>query len=147
MSIVEPSILVPVDSSVLAEAALPQAIRLAKALQRPIQLFTIVDNVVANAVTEFAEERGIGIYECVDAYFERLLNEVRAGGVEAEFHFEPDLNPADGILGFIERRDVDMVVMASHGYSGLTRWLLGSITEKVVRGSNIPVVVVPVRER
>jgi nucleotide-binding universal stress UspA family protein len=146
MSIVQPSILVPVDTSTMSEQALPVAARLSKALELPIQLFAVVDNIVANAVTEFADTEGIDIYQSVDAYFERLLGSLAERGVAAAFHYEAGIHPADAILTFIEDNDVEMVVIASHGYSGLTRWLLGSITEKIVRSSSVPVMVVPVRE-
>ena len=145
MNVVEPCILVPIDTSDLSEQALPVALRLSEALELPIQLFTVVDGVVANAVTEYADAHGIDVYMSVDAYFERLLGRLRKDGVEASFHYEPGVHPADGILDFIDRHDIALVVMASHGYSGWTRWLLGSIAEKVVRSSSVPVTVVPVR--
>ncbi|MDH3707202.1 MAG: universal stress protein [Acidimicrobiia bacterium] len=45
----------------------------------------------------------------------------------------------------MDHAGADLVVMASHGRSGMTRWLLGSMTEKLVRASEVPVLVVPVR--
>ena len=54
--------------------------------------------------------------------------------------------PADGILHACEQVDADMIVIASHGRAGMTRWLLGSVAEKIARGSDVPVVIVPARE-
>lgn len=145
MNVVEPAILVPIDTSAESEKALPLARRLSEAMDLPIQLFTVVDGIVANAVTEYADAHGIDIYQSVDAYFERLLGRLRADGVEASFHYEPGVHPAEGILDFVDRHEIALIVMASHGYSGWTRWLLGSVAEKVVRSAGVPVTVVPVR--
>ena len=51
--------------------------------------------------------------------------------------------PAEEILDYIEKNGVDMVVMSSQGRSGVSKWLLGSVAEKVVRNSPVPVFVVP----
>lgn len=146
MSVTRPSILVPVDASPLSEKALPHAIRLARALGLPVRLFTVVDNIVANALTEFADTEAIDPNRAVDAYFERLIRPLAERGIDASFDSKPGLRAAEGLLDYIETNDIDVVVMASHGYSGITRWLLGSIAEKVVRSSRVPVLIVPVRE-
>ena len=54
-------------------------------------------------------------------------------------------NVAEAIVGYAYSNDIDMVIMASHGRSGLGRWLLGSVAEKVIRTAEVPVLVVPVR--
>ena len=53
-----------------------------------------------------------------------------------------DGDPASAILDMAEQKMADIIVMSSHGYSGLTRWLLGSVAEKVLRGAACPVLVV-----
>ena len=85
-------------------------------------------------------------------HFERIGREAicyieenaKASGIEAA----PILlkgNPAEKILDFAEEQKVDMIVMGSTGKSGVERFMLGSVSEKVVRNSKIPVLVV--RER
>ena len=49
---------------------------------------------------------------------------------------------AGAIVDVAQQAKVDMIVMSSHGYTGLTRWLLGSVAEKVLRGATCPVLVV-----
>lgn len=59
-----------------------------------------------------------------------------------EVHFEHDLlvgNPAKEIVEFAKRNDIDLIVMGSHGVTGLARILLGSVAEGVVRRSPAPV--------
>lgn len=65
----------------------------------------------------------------------------KAAGIEAA----PVLlkgNPAEKILNFAENQKVDMIVVGSTGKSGIERFMLGSVSEKVVRNSKIPVLVV-----
>ena len=54
--------------------------------------------------------------------------------------------PHDTILEYAEEADVDVVVMGTHGRSGLDRYLLGSVTERVVRSAEVPVLTVRMEE-
>jgi len=65
---------------------------------------------------------------------------------------KPDLNlrklvepglPSGAIISFAERENCDLIVMSSHGRSGLSRLLVGSVTEQILRKSPCPVLVVP----
>jgi nucleotide-binding universal stress UspA family protein len=51
-------------------------------------------------------------------------------------------NPAEEIIGFAEKNDIDLIVMGTHGITGISRFLLGSVAENVVRHSKIAVLVV-----
>lgn len=50
--------------------------------------------------------------------------------------------PAEEIIEFADKEAADLIVMCSHGASGIRRWVFGSVTEKVLRGTTIPVLVV-----
>jgi nucleotide-binding universal stress UspA family protein len=52
----------------------------------------------------------------------------------------------DAILRFAEQRDFDLIMMANHGRSGIRRWSMGSVAEKVLRATDIPVFLVPVAD-
>ncbi len=52
-------------------------------------------------------------------------------------------NPADGILRYAEKNNIDLILMATHGHSGARRWAMGSVADKVVSASKIPVWLVP----
>jgi nucleotide-binding universal stress UspA family protein len=79
-----------------------------------------------------AEEHGADLVERVADRFGDVptRTEVRSG------------NPHETILDYADEHDVDLVVMGTHGRPGLDRYLLGSVTEKVVRTSDIPVLTV-----
>jgi nucleotide-binding universal stress UspA family protein len=51
-------------------------------------------------------------------------------------------DPAEEIIDYAEKEDFDLIVMCSHGSSGIRRWVFGSVTEKVLRGTTTPVLVI-----
>jgi nucleotide-binding universal stress UspA family protein len=50
--------------------------------------------------------------------------------------------PADEIVDYAERENVDLIAMSTHGRSGLTRWILGSVADKVLHGTHVPILLV-----
>ncbi|MFO7996764.1 MAG: universal stress protein [Dehalococcoidia bacterium] len=49
---------------------------------------------------------------------------------------------ADAITEFVERNEVDLITIATHGRSGITRWAFGSVADKLMRLSSVPVLVI-----
>lgn len=76
------------------------------------------------------------------AYVERMATALHADGAQAESDVVVDHSPAAGILHHAGEKNVDLIAMATHGHGGVTRALLGSVTDKVVRGAAVPVLVV-----
>lgn len=75
---------------------------------------------------------------------ERYAAELRQGGVEVETRVELG-DPVETIVQIASGLDVAMIVMGTHGRTGLARLLIGSVTEKVVRRVRRPVLTVPAR--
>ncbi|HWR25978.1 MAG TPA: universal stress protein [Methanosarcina sp.] len=65
----------------------------------------------------------------------------KEAGVEVEF-VTLEGNPAEKILNFAEKQDIDMIVVGSRGKTDVERFLLGSVSERVVRNAKVPVLVV-----
>ncbi|SEK48522.1 universal stress protein [Haloferax larsenii] len=63
-------------------------------------------------------------------------------GVPVETEIRVGL-PHQAIVGYSDERDVDLVVMGTHGTSGLERYLIGSVAERVIRLSDVPVMCIP----
>lgn len=76
-----------------------------------------------------------------ERYLETEVAKLRAEGCEAEAMLMVDSSPARGILHFVAEHDVDLIAMSTHGRGGMSRLLLGSVTDKVVRGADVPVLV------
>jgi len=147
-------ILVPTDGSDAAEAAVGQAADIAAKYGAMIHALYVIDIDSANVTlgTEQVErlQRGkLDEMPEVKARAEAATSYVAAVGadygVEVEEHVVVGY-PARSIRSFAEDHDVDLVVMGSHGRSGLSRVILGSVAEKVLRGTHLPVLVVDAHE-
>ena len=86
--------------------------------------------------------------EEIEATKERLDNKLtRLPGIETEGHALLDDDVPGGIIRFANEQDARVIVMATHGRTGVAHALLGSTTEKVMRCSEIPVLIVPAGAR
>jgi nucleotide-binding universal stress UspA family protein len=134
------NILVPLDGSELAEVVLPYAKELAGRLDLDLTLLHV------------CESRPESQFMC-QAYLERAADIVGAqsrevqsktgapsGGkaVEARIHVIYG-HPAEAILRYAEENKPDIILMATHGHSGVRRWVMGSVADKVLRQSKVPV--------
>lgn len=129
--------LVPLDGSKLAEQALPYARFLAKALTIPVELLEAVD---PDALTVFSNPEA-------GRYLDGLLAETTESGraylkaIAGTFegiHVEYSVETGKAEEVIIERAAAHndaLIVMATHGRSGIQRWLLGSVTDKVLHGA------------
>lgn len=80
---------------------------------------------------------------------EDAMEEIRERADDADVEIETaieDGTPHRAILEYADDEGVDLIVMGTHGRSGLDRYLLGSVTERVVRGAEIPVLTVRVSD-
>jgi nucleotide-binding universal stress UspA family protein len=147
------TIIVPLDGSALAEQVLPYVIPLAQALQAGVRLLQVVApalRVAGLQEGDWDEGGALGSYERVDwqtpreyaeCYLAAHAARLRAAGLSAvgEVRFG---EAADVIAEVAADRRTALVAMATHGYSGLRRWALGSVAEQVVRASRAPVLLV-----
>lgn len=138
------TILVPLDGSDLAQRAVAYAAMLANALDAQLLLFTAVGGQERTALEAFATGENLALDEAADAYLTRIA--ATAPGTDVELHHRISDNPATAIVDFAADHNISLIVMASHGRSGVSRWLLGSVADKVLQTSPVPVIVVPVRK-
>lgn len=138
-------ILVPLDGSRFAEGALPYAQMLAECSGGQIELLRIAVHpssyVYVNDPATLAS-----LYDSDRAHCEEYLQKV-ATGLQAATPVAVTTavleGPvADAILDRAEETGADLIVMSTHGRSGMERWLLGSVAEKVVRGAKVPVMLI-----
>ena len=139
------TIVVPLDRSVVAESALPFALSLARETGARLTLMAVIDLPFEFAAwldaTTVIDAR-IDVEDAYEDYLDALAAEidnipvetlVRVGGAATE------------IQRYVESLDDPVVVMASHGRSGVRRLLIGSVTQQVVHRLSTPVIVVPAR--
>ena len=137
-------IIVPLDGSELAEQALAEAAKLAKVTGAPLFLLRVVDFTRLESYGPYGLAMEYASFEPVLEEEERVSREYLQA--QAEQLAEEGLEVETGVVrGTVSRAIVgasipgDLIVMASHGRGGVTRWLLGSVAEDVVRHSQVPV--------
>ena len=133
-------ILVPTDGSEGATAAATHAIDLADRYGATLHVLYAVP-------TSLAPDAGlVGALDALEATGRAAVEELRelaeSGGIDAIEGTVQRGRPHEVIGRYVEDNDIDLVVMGTHGRSGLDRVLLGSVTEKVVRTSEVPVLTV-----
>jgi nucleotide-binding universal stress UspA family protein len=137
-------ILVPLDGSPFSECAIPHAKMVASGSGAEIMLLKAVINPLTR-IPEISlpDEPGLmeGIIEDAKAYLEHVAAGLRAEGYRVRCDVVEG-EPEDVILGYAHREGVDLVVMGTHGRSGLSRMLMGSVAEKVMHATRRPVMLV-----
>jgi nucleotide-binding universal stress UspA family protein len=145
-------ILAPLDGSSLAEKALPWATMLARRWHAPLVLARILDSAYPVAVSlseaSLASVMLDAELQQATGYLEKTASELRTAFPELSIATETPAGHAAGELLDLERRlAVRLVVMTTHGRTGLGRWARGSVAEKIVRHGSAPVLTVRPWER
>ena len=147
-------VLVPTDGSDAAEGAVDHALDLAEKYDADVHALYVVDtdSMSLSLGAEQLDRIEQGQYEEMEEVRERAET---ATGYVADRARERDLEtvehvaagkPHDQIADYVADNAIDLVVMGSHGRSGIKRALLGSVTERTLRSTHVPVLVVDVQE-
>lgn len=137
-------ILVPLDGSKVAEGVLPHAKSLAYSEGAELILLTVTSNPAMDIVFSdpgIAETAILEQQEKSKAYISKIEDELKSEGFRVSNLMRVG-SVAETILGVSEELNVDIVAMSTHGRTGAARWLLGSIAERVVHNSSIPVLLI-----
>ena len=141
------SLIVPLDGSELSESVLPHAEELAKRLSLEIILVEAINVRVQDVYfgggffvdpTPLEEE----LVKGAEKYLEGVSQRLRSRGVNVRWKTLLDV-PALAVAKFARETPNSIIAMSTRGRSGFTRWLVGSVTEKVVREAGVAVLIVP----
>jgi len=139
-------ILCPVDFSEASKHALDHAVMIAGWYRARITALHVRHPAfLVEPPILFAEvgATSMGTLEEVETRLHQWLSPVRAAGIASEVMALDGNNPAARITEIAQRIEADLIVLGTHGRSGFERLLLGSVTEKVVRTVQCPVITVP----
>jgi len=146
-------IIVPLDGSELAECVLPHIEVIAQGCEMPEITFLYV-------VKPSGNWEGWGLIrqerEKATDYLEKKVKNARDKGLNAQYEIlvgnpaegimdyaaDPAGDPASSITYYATKKGADLIIMATHGRSGVSRWARGSTADKVLRSSPIPVLMV-----
>lgn len=133
-------ILVPMDGSAVADAAFEHALSIADAVGAAVDVLYVADT-AQDSVTVV----GADVIDALEREGEEVVSDAadraRDYGVEVTTEVLQGA-PTETILDYVEKREVDIIVMGTQGRTGLSRALLGSTAEKVIRKATVPVLTV-----
>ena len=134
-------ILVPLDGSKLAEKILPRVEKMVRYCQAEVHLIRVVVSYRIDPKEE-KEERERLLQEAWD-YLEKIVSRFRKKRLRAHavVIYGKD---AVQICDFARKNKFDLIAMATHGRSGISRWALGSVADKVLSCSVVPVMLIRV---
>ena len=143
-------ILLTTDGSERSEAAIDQAVELTRKFDAKLHILYVVDIGVDSSYESVADlmsqlESVENFEEIGKRAIESIQEQVEEKGLTPEIAIKRGV-PHKKILGYANEEDLDLIIMSTHGRSGLDRMLLGSVTEKVIRSSKIPVLTVTIEE-
>jgi nucleotide-binding universal stress UspA family protein len=134
-------ILIPTDGSESAEAAVDHALDLATRYDATLHVLYVVDVAAFGDLPHDTSVVVEGFEEVGAAAVERVADRAREMGIPVETSVRRG-SPEEVLLAYVESEGIDLVAMGTHGRRGLGRLVLGSVTERVVRRSPVPVVTV-----
>lgn len=138
-------ILVPLDGSDLAERELPYAVALAKQFGATILLLEVVEHHPERELDILPHHEGeeheasLGVAKM---YLERHVEALRAQGMAVDLLLKMG-KPAPEIVKVAYEHEIDLIVMSTHGYTGFSQLILGSVTREVLRTAPCPLLVLP----
>jgi nucleotide-binding universal stress UspA family protein len=141
-------ILIPLDGSALAEQVVGDAGALGSMMQSEYTLLRVYGPLVDTAFgpSNYAMVGGLEppieeLQTEAQEYLNRTMERLRGQGWNVQAHVVLGQHPASAILDTAQSLSVDLIALATHGRRGLPRLLLGSVTDKVIRGASTPVLV------
>ncbi|EMA03682.1 universal stress protein [Haloferax denitrificans] len=134
-------ILVPTDGSKAAERAIDHALDLAETYDARIHALYVVDTSIYTSLDAGADV----VIDALEREGDAATRHVREAADEVGIDVQAEVVTGTAyrsIRKYIDDHDIDLVVMGTHGRTGLSHYLLGSVTERVVRTSPVPVLTI-----
>ena len=142
------TVFVPLDGSGLAEKVLPHVVALSNPLKLEVQLvrvytlpaqaYVLGDGVIAQSPALYKDE----MKREAENYLDGKVQELRAEGLENVITTAIQGDPASEIIDLGRKTENNLIAMTTHGRSGVGRWMLGSVAEKVIQHSRDPVLLI-----
>jgi nucleotide-binding universal stress UspA family protein len=140
-------IMVPLDGSELAECVLPHIEAIAQLSKESVELVHVIEPLelptrggIALSIDDLKQ---IELHAKNDAesYLRGIVERLKLAGIKAHSKLLTG-KAADSLVDYIHKSNFDLLIMATHGRSGISRWIWGSVAEKILHSSSIPVLLV-----
>jgi nucleotide-binding universal stress UspA family protein len=138
------SIAVALDGTPLSASTVPFARELARSLSARVLVMSVIDGAVADRFAEFCEAEDVSLVEAVRAYQAGFIRDLAEDGIACSGYVVafPEGSTSHAILELADELDASLIVIGSHGRSGVRRAVLGSVAEDLIRSGHRPVLVV-----
>ena len=141
-------ILIPVDDSKLADKAIKNGVALARSVNARLTAFTALPEYKIPSESEIMSHQAISVMEHekrakqkAQALLDKVIRKAKAAGVECDSDYVLDDHPDQAIVKAAGKHGCDLILMASHGRSGLAALINGSETRGVLSKTSIPTLV------
>ncbi len=144
-------ILVPLDGSKLAECALPYVEELAKgcateevilvSVTERVQGYRVFDDSTQLRGQRLVREAVGKKQEQAQRYLDKIAKAMKAKGISVDTEVLLG-DPAEEIVSYAKHPGCDIIIISSHGRSGISRWAYGSVADKIFRASCVPILMV-----
>lgn len=139
-------IVVPIDGSGWSQRAIPHAVDIAQNNEAELILLHVFRPPATEYVGEIAlagqDEQLMALRDEMKQKLMSIRSEIRSEKVNVRVQLIEGMGVAEIIIDYINDEKADLVVMSSHGRTGINRWLFGSVAHKVMQEVNIPVMVI-----
>lgn len=138
-------ILVTTDFSDYSRVAFPYAVDLARKYSSEIIIFHVIEPIIAPADFAWGSYNTAEIEQKTREYAEQALEKIKEEWIPSDMVCHKQIgfgNPFKEIIQFSKENDIGLIVISTHGLTGLSHVIFGSTTEKVVRKSSVPVLTV-----
>jgi nucleotide-binding universal stress UspA family protein len=141
--------MVPLDGSELAECVLPHVEAFVKGFNlSDVILVRVVEpeavsyrHMLPKETPTMAAQREADRKSSAKDYLNRVAARIRCEGATLRGEVLVG-KAAESLIDYAEKNNIDLILTATHGRSGVTRWVLGSVADKILRSANVPVLMV-----
>jgi nucleotide-binding universal stress UspA family protein len=144
-------IMVPLDGSKMAECVIPHVETVAKLTNASVELVHVIEPVelptrggLALSVDDLKQIEEHSKQEA-ESYLREIVRRLKSAGIRPHSKLLTG-KAADSLVDYIQENKFDLIIMATHGRSGISRWFWGSVADKILYSSKIPVLLVRSQE-
>ena len=140
-------VLVPLDGSVLAECALPEVMKLYKGGVVGEVIILKVDEIeistIPKAYARSVDVAGLKKAQATESnqYLKSVQSRLKAEGIKVSTELLAG-SPEEMIVDYAKNRSVDLIIIATHGYSGMKRLMFGSVALQILHDANVPILLI-----
>jgi nucleotide-binding universal stress UspA family protein len=135
-------ILVPLDGSALAESVIPHLFAIARPFHSQVTLLRVIGRAEADQPNQGIDPLDWQMRRAeARSYLNKMKNNLALAGLSVSYELLYG-DPATRIIEFVQSKDIDLLLLSSHGQSGLTGWNISSVVQKTVIRVQTPIMIV-----